>query len=313
MSTAKVALITGIAGGLACDVGRELQVRGYRVVGVDYRPCSRPLDYPAIVYQANYNKTKVEDIFRRHQPTLVLHLGRVGNLKEQAGKRFDLNVMGSQKVMDLSVRYGARRLVVLSTFHIYGAHPQNHIPISEDDPLRAGADFPQIADAIQLDNLALHWIYRHPELRTVLLRPCNVVGAHLRNAISGFLRQRVIPVMIGFDPMVQFIHADDLCGALLTIAEHDAVGVFNVAGAGTIPWREAVAITGGRELPLPSSLAAAYLAIAGRFAPALPPYLVNFFKHPCIISDAALRAAFDWEPRIGQAEAVRRTVTEAWA
>ncbi|MBI5478082.1 MAG: NAD-dependent epimerase/dehydratase family protein [Deltaproteobacteria bacterium] len=310
---AKVALITGIAGGLARDVGRELQLRGFGVVGVDYRPTTRPLDYPATVYQANYNKTKVEDIFRRHQPSHVLHLGRVGNLKEQAGKRFDLNVVGSQKVMDLAVRYGARRLVVLSTFHIYGAHPQNHIPIGEDDPLRAGGDFPQIADAIQLDNLALHWVYRHPEVRTVLLRPSNVVGAHLHNAISGFLRQRVIPVMLGFDPMVQFIHADDLCDAVLTVTEHDAVGVFNVTGVGALPWREAVAIAGGRALPLPSSLAAAYLAVAGRFAPALPPYLVNFFKHPCIISDAALRAAFDWEPRIEQAEAVRRTVTDTRA
>jgi UDP-glucose 4-epimerase len=306
----KVALITGIAGGLARDVGRELALRGYRVVGVDYRPNTTTLDYPATVYQANYNKTKIEDIFRRHQPEVVLHLGRVGNLKEAAGKRFDLNVVGSQKVMDQAVRCGARRLVVLSTFHIYGAHPMNHIPISEEDPLRAGGDFPQIADAIQLDNLALSWIYRHPQVRTVLLRPSNVVGAHLRNAISGFLRQRMIPVMLGFDPMMQFIHSDDLCDAVLRTVEHDAVGVYNVTGVGAIPWREAVAITGGRPLPIPASLASAYLTIAGRLAPALPPYLVNFFKYPCVVSDAAFRAAFDWEPRIDQAEAVRRTVTE---
>jgi UDP-glucose 4-epimerase len=307
--SAKTVLITGIAGGLARDVGRVMQQRGYRIVGVDYRP-SNPLDYPATTYQANYNKTKIEDIFRRHKPGTVLHLGRVGNLKESAGKRFDLNVIGSQKVMDQAVRYGARRLVVLSTFHIYGAHPMNHIPISEDDPLRAGADFPQIADAVQLDNLALNWIYKHPEMKTALLRPTNVVGARLRNAISGFLRQRVIPVMLGFNPMVQFIHADDLRDAVLAVTEHDGVGVFNVTGVGALPWRDAVEITGARALPIPSSLAAAYLAIAGRLAPSLPPYLINFFKYPCIISDAALRATFDWEPQIDQAEAVRQTVSE---
>jgi UDP-glucose 4-epimerase len=308
--SAKTVLITGIAGGLARDVGRALQLRGHRIIGVDYRPAAL-LDYPATVYQANYNKTKIEDIFRRHKPGVVLHLGRVGNLKESAGKRFDLNVVGSQKVLDQAVRHGARRLVVLSTFHIYGAHPMNHIPIFEDDPLRAGGDFPQISDAIQLDNLALNWIYKHPEMKTALLRPANVVGPHLRNAISGFLRQRVIPVMLGFNPMVQFIHADDLRDAVLAVTEHDGVGVFNVTGVGAIPWREAVDITGGRALPIPSALATAYLTIAGRFAPALPPYLVNFFKYPCIISDARLRETFDWEPRIDQAEAVRRTVNEA--
>lgn len=300
-------MVTGIAGGLAQLVAKRLHEEGYEVIGVDYRHQSE-LPFPCQLYQANYNKTRIEDIIRRHLPTHVLHLGRVGNLKERMGKRFDLNVIGSRKVMDLAARYGAHRVLVLSTFHIYGAHPHNHIPIHEDEPLRAGAAFPQIADAIQFDTQAVLWVYRHDECRGAVLRPCNVVGPDIENAISTYLRSDPVPCILGFDPMVQFVHQDDVVEALLRLAATDDVGVFNLAGAGSVPLRAALDVTRARQIPVPSTIATGYLRLAGLLGRALPPYLINFLKYPCVISDEQLRETLGWAPRIGQLEAVRSTV-----
>ena len=304
-------LITGINGGLSRMVGAALAAQGHEVVGVDYRPLEGGLEFEATTYQANYNKTRIEDVFRRHKPGLVLHLGRVGNLKVRMGKRFDLNVMGSAKVMQLCVKYGARRLVVLSTFHIYGAHPHNHTPIYEHEPLRAGSAFPQIADAIQLDGQASVWVYQHPEVQTVLLRPCNVVGPNLSNAMSRFLRQPRVPVTVGFNPMVQFIHERDIASAITAAAAGEAIGVFNVAGRSPVPWREALALTGARILPFPEAAAALYLKVAGAFKAVLPSYLINFTKYPCVISDAAFREVFDWQPQVGERETIVSTARGA--
>jgi len=117
-------LITGFAGGLAQRTARLLLEKGREVVGVDYRPAP-PL--PGVtLYRASYNKTAIEDVFRRHSVESVLHLGRVGNLSEAMEKRFELNVVGTQKIMNLCLAHGVKSLVVLSTFHIYGAHPKNH-------------------------------------------------------------------------------------------------------------------------------------------------------------------------------------------
>jgi UDP-glucose 4-epimerase len=309
-------LITGIAGGLAALVAERMAARGYEVIGVDYRPLRKPLKCLLAFHQANYNKTRIEDLFRAHRPTHVLHLGRVGNLKEEAGKRFDLNVVGSRKVLDLTLKYQTRRLVVLSTFHIYGAHPHNHIPIAEEEPLRAGSELPQIADAIQLDHQAVIWAYRHPEVGTVVLRPVNVIGPHIRNEMSRVLRSPAIPVIFGFSPMMQFIYEEDLAALIVVAveggarsgAEREPCGVFNVAGCGSLPWRQAVRVAGARAIPVPGTLALAYLGLAGLFYRELPPYMVNYFKYPCVISDQALRGSFDWEPRVRQEEAIRRTV-----
>lgn len=302
-------LITGIAGGLSQLVASQLVARGHEVVGIDYRPVP-PLDGPLAelrTYRANYTKTIIEDVFKWHRFDAVLHLGRVGNLKESLGKRFDLNVVGSQKIMNLCVQHQVGRLVVLSTFHIYGAHPANHIPISEDEPLRAGTEFPQLADAIQLDNMASTWVYQHREVRIVVLRPTNVIGPHINNAMSSFLRMRTVPHLAGFNPMTDFLHEEDLASAILTAESGGRSGIFNIAGSGAVPWRTALGLCHAGTFPIPAGLVSLYLRVFSEF----PAYLINFFRYPCIITDQAFREAFGWKPHVPLAEALGSTVKTA--
>ncbi|HEX2569918.1 MAG TPA: NAD-dependent epimerase/dehydratase family protein [Polyangia bacterium] len=302
-------LITGIAGGLSQLVASKLVAQGHEVVGIDYRPVP-PLDGPLAeirTYRANYNKTIIEDVFKWHRFNAVLHLGRVGNLKESLGKRFDLNVVGSQKIMNLCVQHQVERLVVLSTFHIYGADPANHIPISEDEPLRAGTEFPQLADAIQLDNMATTWVYQHREVRIVVLRPTNVIGPNINNAMSSFLRMRTVPHLAGFNPMMDFLHEEDLARAILMGENGGRSGIFNVAGSGAVPWRTALELCHANTYPIPAGLVLLYLRVFSEF----PAYLINFFRYPCIITDQAFREAFGWAPHVPLAEALRSTVKGA--
>ncbi len=296
-------LITGFAGGLARRTARLLLEKGREVVGVDYRPA--PALPGVTLYRASYNKTAIEDVFRRHSVESVLHLGRVGNLAEAMEKRFELNVVGTQKIMSLCLAHGVKSLVVLSTFHIYGAHPKNHTPISEEDPLRAGTGFPEIADAIQLDNMATTWVYRHPEVSVAVLRPVNVVGPTIRNTMSTFLRLPRVPYLAGYNPMTQFIHEDDLARAIAAAMEGSLRGVFNVAGGDAVPWRTALDIIGAKTLPIPSSLVKLYLRAFSEF----PEYLVNFFKYPCVLTDRAFREACGWRAEVD----VRRTLVSTVA
>jgi len=300
-------LITGIAGGLARHVARTLSRDGHTVTGVDYRDVSGAAsELPGIgVHRASYHKTAIEDVFRKGPFEVLLHLGRVGNLSERIEKRFDLNVVGSKKLFSLALSTGVKRLVVLSTFHVYGAHPLNHTPISEDEPLRAGPDFPQLADAIQLDSMAAEWAYRHPSVGTVVLRPTNVVGGAIENTMSRLLRLDRVPKLAGFNPMSQFIHYEDLARAVIAAAKGSERGVFNVAGPTAIPWATAIDVVGGKPLVVPSLLVSMYV----RTLTSLPAYLVNFLKFPCVVSDAEFRRAFSWRPERsmrGTLEDVRR-------
>ena len=303
-------LITGIAGGLAQRAASLLLAEGHQVIGVDYRDVQPPLSAgleKLTVCRAHYNKTIIEDVFRHNKLDAVFHLGRTGSFKESAGKRFDLNVVGSQKIMNLCVQHGVRSLVVLSTFHIYGADPANHIPIAEDEPLRAGLEFPQIADAIQMDNMATTWVYRHPEVRTVVLRATNIVGPTVRNTLSEFLRRPRVPYLLGFNPMSQFVHEDDLVRAVLACWRGEQRGIFNVAGPAIIPWRTALDLCRARTFPIPWPLTHFAVQLAGN----LPYYLINFFRYPCVISDRALRDATGWAPQVSIEDTLWSTVAQA--
>lgn len=302
-------LITGITGSLAQLAALELMRRGDEVIGVDYR--AKPIDLPRGIafHRASYNKSGILDLFRRNGPDKVLHLGRVGNLRVRPNQRFDLNVVGSAKIQELSLEYGVKQLVVLSTYHIYGAHPYNHTPILEDEPIRALQTVPELADATQLDGQAVTFSYRHPGLSTIVLRPSNVIGPHINNTTSRYLRARTVPYVSGFNPMWQFLYETDMLRALLAALDSGTSGVYNVAGRGSIPIVEALKLTGGTLLPVPPPLIWPLRRLADSVRSTVPPYLVDFLKYPVIVSDDRFRAAFDWEPRIGIAEAIRSTIS----
>lgn len=299
-------LITGICGSLARLTADRLLKAGHEIIGVDYRRKRAGLRPEIQFYRANYNKRTIEEVFRKHKPERVLHLGRVGNLKAVADKRFDLNVVGSAKIMELCVKHSAKRLVVLSTFHIYGAHNANHIPIFEEEPLRAAATIPQLADAVQLDNQACTWVYRHRKLKTIVLRPANVVGPQIRNAISTYLRQSTKAYLLGFSPMWQFVHELDMVDALLLATDGNSIGVYNIAGSGELPIVEALNLSGGRVVPVLGSLANLVLRVTGNFT--IPAYFLDFLKYPCVIGDSKFRDETGYQPQISMTETIMSTV-----
>lgn len=303
-------IVTGIAGSLARLTALELLRRGDEVIGVDYRP--KPDSFPKgiLFYRANYNKTRIADVFRRHKPDAVLHLGRVATRRVDGNKRFDLNVVGSAKIQELAVQHGVRLLVVLSTYHIYGAHPHNHVPILEEEPVRALQTVPELSDAIQLDTQAVTWTFKHRRMRTVVLRPSNVIGPHINNTTCRYLRLPRIPYLLGFNPMWQFIHETDLLRAILLVVDaEDKWGAYNVSGRGSLPVVEALKLAGAPLVPVPGPLLKPYLRLNPGARPALPGYLIDFLKYPVIISDQRFRDEFGYEPKVGVTEAVRSSVT----
>lgn len=302
-------LITGIAGSLARITAMALADRGHEVIGVDYRRAPVDLPRSIVFYEASYNKSSIVDVFRRHRPEVVLHLGRVGNLRVRKNKRFDLNVLGSAKIQEECVNYKVKRLVVLSTYHIYGAHPHNHVPIMEDEPMRALQTVPQLSDAIQMDTQAVTWTYRHRGLKTMVLRATNVIGPNINNTTSRFLRLRRIPYLAGYNPMWQFIYETDMVQALMLAMESDERGIFNVAGRGSLPFVEALKQTGAPLMPVPAALLRHYARVDPIARKVIPPYLMDFMRYPVIIADRRFREAVGYDAEVGISEAVRSCAT----
>jgi UDP-glucose 4-epimerase len=236
-----------------------------------------------------------------------LHLGRVPvTSRARKSVRYNLNVLGTRSLLDLSVKHGVKNVIVFSTFHVYGAHQHNHLHITEDDPLRASQIFAELSDAVELDNASAMFLLKHRDVvRTVILRPVNVIGPKIHNQISKLLRAAYCPTLLGYDPMMQFIHEQDVAHALELALKSDKSGIYNVSGEGVVPWSHAVQLAGSTPVQVPHFLAYPFFAFASRVGlMRFPKHLIDYFRFPTILSDAAFRKDMGYEPQISTVEAL---------
>ena len=120
----------------------------------------------------------------------------------------------------------------------------------EESLLLGGAAFGGDGDLIEVDMLAQSFFWKHPTTETVILRPVHIIGA-VRNAPSNYLRLPVIPTLLGFDPMVQVMHHDDVVTAIERALQPGVRGIFNIAGPEPAPLSKVIALTGRPQMPIP--------------------------------------------------------------
>ena len=186
-------------------------------------------DDNTIKYRLDFAKRGFEEVFKNHDIQGVVHLGRIKLSSTNRNRRYNTNVLGSRNLFDLCIKYNVGKVVTLSTFHVYGAHPYNPSLLDETFPLKASNISADLADVVELENLASIYMFKFPQLHLINLRPCNVVGPGVRNSIASLLGKKVAPCLMGFSPLMQFIHVDDLAEAVNLAYESSEKGVYNIA------------------------------------------------------------------------------------
>jgi len=300
-------LITGISGALAGIVADRLAASNEELIGADVRPLAMGRSFPGEFYRVRrYAQRRMDEVFRRHKPRALVHVGRIrGTALMSLHQRYTQNVIGTRHLLELSVQHAVEKVVVLSTYHVYGAHQHNHVHIREDEPLRASQTFPELADAVELDHAATTFLWRYRRVNTIVLRPANIVGPSLNNMMSRLLRSRRCPALLGYDPMMQFVHEDDAARAILMALESPRWGVFNVAGEGAVPYSEAVRLAGATPVPVPHFLAYPLVGALARWRLVFPKHLMDYFRYPVVIDDGLFRKEVGYAPEKTTVEALR--------
>ncbi len=292
----KTVLVTGAAGSLSQQIINRLRDT-YQIVAVDFRKLTyHSDDIPS--YKIDFNKRGFEDLFKRYDFDSVIHLGRISSSEETRMSRYNANVLGTQKLLDLSHKYGINNVIVLSTYHVYGASPYNPALIDEKAPLKAAELTMDLVDSVELENLANIYLWRYPDLNITILRPCNIVGPGVKNTMSRLLSSRFAPTLIGFSPIMQFIHIDDMADAITLAHKKRIRGVYNVAPSDWISYQDALKHCGCSEIPIPSippvlpKLITSVLDLK-----MFPSYLVNYFKYPVVINGKTFNDTFGFKAK----------------
>jgi UDP-glucose 4-epimerase len=292
----KKILIIGIAGGLAQMTARLILTEhpNWEIIGIDSRDISGvPQIHGLTPVQLKYSRGNFENLFRTHHFDVVYHLGRIShssNTHNVLAKRIDLSVMGTNRILDLCERSHVKRVIILSTFHVYGALSDNSIFLKEDAPLRASIKHPELRDVVEMDQICTNWMWKNQNtISTIVLRPCNIIGTQIHNSMTKFLAGPVAISPMDFNPFFQFIHEFDMAHILYKCLDTIPTGTYNVACEEFISIRDALAVVGTKGVPFPMVLAGGLNKALKTLNIEVPEYLIDYLKFSCLISNHELK------------------------
>lgn len=217
-----------------------------------------------------------------------------------------INIDGSRNFLEACQQASVKHVVYLSSHTVYGAHPDNPIPLTEDSPLRPIRGFQYSWDKAEADRMFQDFMKSHADVSVTIVRPCFVLGPKGHGSVSTGMFKPVMMRLIGYDPQLQFIHEDDLADLLSTLISQREPGVFNVAGEGSLSYRQVIAATRKPCVALPASLMAPLMAISWRLhlQSESPPAGTEFIKYPIVISTAKVKKATGFQIRYSSYEAL---------
>jgi len=296
LPSSKRVLIIGISGGLAQILAQlilEINPQWY-ILGVDSRSVK---DVPALkglnAKKIRFSRGNFENLFRDHQFDYVYHLARMShssNTQDSITERLELSVMGTNRILDLSLRFNVKKIIVLSTYHVYGALADNSIFLKEDAPLKASMKYPELRDVVEMDQICTTWMWKYQnQIDSVVLRPCNIVGNRISNTMSRFLVSHLALKPVDYNPVFQFIHEFDMARVLYHAIEELPTGIYNVATDEFITLRDALKTIGTNGIPFPLSMISVLNHVLKVAKLDVPEYLIDYLKYSCLIDNSLLK------------------------
>ena len=251
----QVVMVTGVARYLGACFARLLgdDPAVDRVVGVDVIPPTYDLGRCEFV-RADIRHPVVAKVISRAKVDTVVHMSVLATPLDAGGRvpQKEINVIGTMQLLAACQKsLTVRRLVVKSSTTVYGASPRDPAMFTEDMAPKALPSSGYAKDSVEVEAYVRGFSRRRPDVGVTTLRFANFIGPTVRTPLTSYFTLPVIPIVLGHDARLQFIHEDDGLAALRLATLNDRPGTFNVAGDGVLMLSQAARRAGRPVLPLP--------------------------------------------------------------
>jgi UDP-glucose 4-epimerase len=295
-TTGRVVAVTGACTYLGGELLRRLEEdpRYSRVLALDIRP-------PALAPGGKVEFVKIDltqptvdadlaTLLRTNKVDTFVHGAFLSHPTHAAEWAHELEDVGTMHVLNACAGVPPRRLVMISTTLVYGAHPKNPNFLVEESELRGHRDSRFVNDKVRAEKQVQRFAREHSEVETCILRFAPILGPTISNMYTRFFSRPVAPVMMGHDPLMQFVHEQDAAFALARAVEARATGTFNIVGKGVLPYTTVLALLGRVPVPMPQIVARQLSKVL--WATQLvgsPPSFLDFLLYLCVADGAKAR------------------------
>lgn len=229
------------------------------------------------------SEVRIAEIFSAEAVDTVVHLAFLASPSHANAYAHELESVGTMRVITACRSARVRKLVQWSTTLLYGARPTNPNFLSERHPLRARQDDPFFADKISAEHEATRFAAREKGTVVTVLRTAPILGPTVHNYLTRYLARKVVPTMMGFDPLLQFVHEVDAIAAFKRAIDRDVPGTFNIVGEGVLPLSTVVKLSGRLGLPVPHPLARPWMqALWVAQLTEAPSSFIDYLRFLCV-------------------------------
>ena len=236
----KTILVTGVGGYWGAQVAARLlsqpqrggAAQNLRVIGVDNNPPEIEIEGLDFI-QADVRNPLLIEVLKIENVQTVCHLAFQESVRDSEAN-FDLNVMGTMKVLGACAETGVKKVILKSSTAIYGARPTNPSYLTEKHPLQGSQSYAYNRHMLEIEAFCNGFRRQVPQIEMTVLRFPSIIGPKCDTPLTRFLKPPFVPVLLGFDPLMQIIHEKDVVDALLHALRQDVPGVFNVAADGVL-------------------------------------------------------------------------------
>lgn len=295
--------ITGINSYFAGTVLPKLEADSEieRIIGIDVTPWKGGFR-KVVFHQRDVRDPGIGQILQGVDT--VMHLAFIVEEIHDKKKTHDININGSINVFKAAAAQRVRKLIYTSSIASYGAHPDNPIGMTEEYPQVANVDSYYSSDKVEVERYLRDFESEHPDIILTVFRPPVIVGPNLRNVFADFFDRKATLFLRGRDPLVQFLHEEDLGEALHLAVKKELPGVYNIAADGCLTLRKAYEMAGVKLIDVPGPwlkrLSNAFFAL---HLEKISQGWVSLMEHPIIVSSEKFKRITGWQPKFTTVEA----------
>jgi len=309
-SAGRVVTVTGAASFLGANLIGLLEEddRISRIVAIDIKPPStaqRKTRFYEVDFTQPTAEARLSEIFAAEKTDTLVHLAFLSSPSHATALAHELESVGTRHVLVAARHANVRKVVMWSQTMLYGAHPSNPNFLTERHALRAPSSEPFFADKLEAEAEVTRFAEKLPDAVVTVLRTAPILGPTVHNFVTRFLARRIVPIAMGFDPLVQFIHEVDAIAAFKLAIDRDVPGVFNIVGDGVLPLSTVIKLAGRLALPVPHPLAhtigaALWMAQLAEG----PPAFLHYLRFLCVADGAKAKQKMGFRPAYTTREAV---------
>jgi UDP-glucose 4-epimerase len=244
------------------------------------------------------------NILKKEGCDTVVHAAYLSNPTHDQAFSHELEAIGTMHVLHAASEAKVRKLIVAGTTMSYGALPSNPNFLTEEHPLRANPRESSLRDRVEAEQEVARFSRKYPDTVVTVLRCCWIMGPTVNNYVTTFFSRALVPTLLGYDPLLQFVHEDDAIDAFERAVMHDFRGTYNIVGNGVLPLTTLLKLAGKPSLPI-LHLAAYPLADAlwlAQLSEAPSSYL-DYLRYLWIADGDKARIEMGFEPKYSTKEA----------